>query len=91
MSHTMIMLIAALALLVLLRLSIRDAARATRLFLVLWLVVGRQSALRRAFGRLWLGRGGDGVAARLRRPRGFRADHEAVQGAGLIRQPLAPA
>ncbi len=53
--------------------------------------IGRQSALRRAFGRLWLGRGGDGVAARLRRPRGVRADHTAVQGAGLIKQPLAPA
>lgn len=39
MSHTVIMLLAGLALLILLRLTIRDAARATRLFLILWLVV----------------------------------------------------
>ena len=39
MSHTAIMLIAGLALLIVLRLSIRDAARATRMFLILWLVV----------------------------------------------------
>lgn len=39
MSHTAIMLLAGLALLTLLRLTIRDAARATRLFLMLWLVV----------------------------------------------------
>jgi FtsH-binding integral membrane protein len=39
MSHTAIMLLAGLALLILLRLTIRDAARATRLFLILWLVV----------------------------------------------------
>lgn len=39
MSHTVMMLLAGLALLILLRLTIRDAARATRLFLILWLVV----------------------------------------------------
>lgn len=38
MSHTVIMLLAGLALLVVLRLAIRDGALATRLFLVLWLV-----------------------------------------------------
>ena len=39
MSHTAIMLLAGLALLILLRLTIKDAARATRLFLILWLLV----------------------------------------------------
>lgn len=39
MSHTAIMLLAGLTLLILLRLTIRDAARATRLFLILWLVI----------------------------------------------------
>lgn len=39
MSHTAVMLIAGLALLILFRLMIRDAARATRLFLILWLLV----------------------------------------------------
>lgn len=39
MSHTVIMLLAGPALLVLLRLTIEDAGRATRLFLLLWLVV----------------------------------------------------
>ena len=39
MSHTVVMLLAGLGLLILLRLTIKDAARATRLFLVLWLVV----------------------------------------------------
>jgi len=39
MSHTVIMLLAGIALLVLLRLTIRDAARATRLFVILWLIV----------------------------------------------------
>jgi len=39
MSHTAIMLLAGLALLVALRLAIRDGARATRLFLMLWLAV----------------------------------------------------
>lgn len=39
MSHTIIMLLAGLGLLVLLRLTIKDAARAMRLFLILWLVV----------------------------------------------------
>ncbi len=39
MSHTTIMLLAGLALLLVLRLTIRDAARATRLFLAAWLVV----------------------------------------------------
>jgi FtsH-binding integral membrane protein len=39
MSHTVIMLLAGLGLLILLRLAIKDAARATRLFLILWLIV----------------------------------------------------
>lgn len=39
MSHTVIMLLAGLALLILLRLTIKDAARAARLFLILWLLV----------------------------------------------------
>lgn len=39
MSHTTIMLLAGFALLILLGLTIKDAARATRLFLLLWLVV----------------------------------------------------
>lgn len=39
MSHTTIMLLTGLALLILLRLTIKDAARATRLFLTLWLLV----------------------------------------------------
>ena len=39
MSHTVIMLLGSIALLVLLRLTVRDAARATRWFLLLWLVV----------------------------------------------------
>lgn len=39
MSHTVIMLLAGLALLILLRFTIKDAARATRLFLILWLLV----------------------------------------------------
>lgn len=39
MSHTAIMLIAGLGLLILVRLSVRDAARATRLFWLLWLIV----------------------------------------------------
>ena len=39
MSHTAVMLVAGLALLILLRLMIRDAARATRLFLILWFLV----------------------------------------------------
>jgi FtsH-binding integral membrane protein len=39
MSHTVIMLLAGLGLLILLRLAIQDAARATRLFLILWLIV----------------------------------------------------
>ena len=39
MSHTTIMLLAGLALLVLLRLTVKDAARATRMFLILWLLV----------------------------------------------------
>lgn len=39
MSHTVIMLLAGLALLLLLRLTIKDAARATRTFLILWLLV----------------------------------------------------
>ncbi len=39
MSHTVIMLLAGLTLLVVLRLAIGDGARATRLFLILWFVV----------------------------------------------------
>ena len=39
MSHTVMMLLAGLGLLILLRLTIGDAVRATRLFLVLWLLV----------------------------------------------------
>lgn len=39
MSHTTIMLLAGFAVLALLRLTIRDAERATRLFLAAWLVV----------------------------------------------------
>jgi len=39
MSHTAIMLIAALGLLIGLRLLVRDKARATRVFLALWLLV----------------------------------------------------
>ena len=38
MSHTAIMLVAGIALLILLRLVIRDVAFATRLFLALWFV-----------------------------------------------------
>ncbi|MGQ3100009.1 MAG: hypothetical protein CVT78_04715 [Alphaproteobacteria bacterium HGW-Alphaproteobacteria-17] len=39
MSHTAMMLIAGIGLLMLTRLVQRDAARATRLFLILWLIV----------------------------------------------------
>jgi hypothetical protein len=39
MSHTAVMLIAGLALLIVLHLALRDPARATRWFLLLWLVV----------------------------------------------------
>jgi hypothetical membrane protein len=39
MSHTAIMLIAGIALLIVLRLAIRDGRRATRLFILLWLIV----------------------------------------------------
>ena len=39
MSHTAMMLLAGILLLVLIRLIQRDAARATRLFLILWLIV----------------------------------------------------
>lgn len=39
MSHTVIMLLAGIVLLAILRLAIRDSARATRLFLWLWLAV----------------------------------------------------
>lgn len=39
MSHTAMMLLAGIALLVLIRLIQRDPARATRLFLILWLIV----------------------------------------------------
>lgn len=39
MSHTAIMLIAGIILLIVMRLTVRDGARATRLFLLLWLLV----------------------------------------------------
>ncbi|WP_447751856.1 hypothetical protein [Sphingopyxis fribergensis] len=39
MSHTVMMLLAGIALLIVLRLVLRDPARATRWFLLLWLVV----------------------------------------------------
>ena len=39
MSHTVMMLIIGVALLIALRLAIRDVRRATRLFVLLWLVV----------------------------------------------------
>lgn len=39
MSHTAIMLMAGIALLIAIRLTISDGARATRLFLLLWLAV----------------------------------------------------
>ena len=39
MSHTVIMLIAGVLLLIILRLAMRDTRRATRLFILLWLVV----------------------------------------------------
>ena len=54
MSHTVIMLLAGLALLVLLRLTIEDAGRATRLFLLLWLVVAIGNLL---VGVLYAGNG----------------------------------
>lgn len=39
MSHTALMLLAGLALLLMMRLTVSDGVRATRLFLILWLVV----------------------------------------------------
>lgn len=45
MPHTMLMLLAALILLIVLRLTISDAARATRLFLILWLLVSTGNLL----------------------------------------------
>lgn len=54
MSHTAMMLIAGLALLIVLRLLIRDTARATRLFLILWLAVSIGNLL---FGVLSAGYG----------------------------------
>jgi FtsH-binding integral membrane protein len=54
MSHTVIMLLAGLALLVVLRLTIRDAARATRMFLILWLVISIANLL---VGALYAGYG----------------------------------
>lgn len=54
MSHTAIMLAIGLALLIGLRLTIRDAARATRLFLWLWLAVSLANLL---FGVLAAGYG----------------------------------
>lgn len=54
MSHTAMMLIAGLALLIALRILIRDKARATRLFLILWLIVSIGNLL---FGVLSAGYG----------------------------------
>ncbi|WP_293703757.1 MULTISPECIES: hypothetical protein [unclassified Sphingopyxis] len=54
MSHTVIMLLAGLALLIVLRLTIRDAARATRMFLILWLVISIANLL---VGALYAGYG----------------------------------
>lgn len=54
MSHTAVMLIAGIALLVALRLIVRDSARATRLFLMLWLAVSIVNLL---FGVLSAGYG----------------------------------
>ncbi len=54
MSHTVIMLLAGLGLLILLRLAIQDAARGTRLFLILWLIVAIGNLL---FGVLYAGYG----------------------------------
>jgi FtsH-binding integral membrane protein len=54
MSHTVIMLLAGLALLIVLRLTIRDAARATRTFLILWLVISIANLL---IGALYAGYG----------------------------------
>lgn len=56
MSHTVMMLIAGLALLIILRILIRDKARATRLFLILWFVVSIGNLL---FGVLSAGYGWD--------------------------------
>lgn len=39
MSHTAVMLLAGLLLLIILRVAIRDAVRATRLFLILWFLI----------------------------------------------------
>lgn len=54
MSHTVIMLLAGLALLIVLRMTIRDAARATRMFLILWLVISIANLL---VGALYAGYG----------------------------------
>lgn len=54
MSHTAIMLIAGVVLFVALRLAIRDARRATRLFLLLWFLVSVGNLL---FGVLSAGYG----------------------------------
>ena len=54
MSHTAIMLIAALGLLIGLRLLVRDKARATRAFLALWLLVSIANLL---YGVLYAGYG----------------------------------
>jgi len=54
MSHTVIMLITGLALLIALRILIRDKTRATRAFLALWLVVSVGNLL---FGVLSAGYG----------------------------------
>ena len=54
MSHTTIMLLAGLALLILLRLTIKDAARATRLFLILWLLVAIGTAVLAGAGVAWV-------------------------------------
>lgn len=54
MSHTAIMLIAGVALLLVLRLTIRDVRRATRLFILLWFAVSIGNLL---FGVLSAGYG----------------------------------
>lgn len=54
MSHTAIMLLAGVVLLILLRLTVRDTARATRLFLLLWFVISVANLL---MGVLYAGYG----------------------------------
>ncbi|MDO9369700.1 MAG: hypothetical protein Q7T68_14115 [Sphingopyxis sp.] len=63
MSHTAIMLLGGIALLVILRLTVRDAARATRWFLLLWLVVSVANLLVGVFyaGYGWADEAGIGL------------------------------